>query len=60
MAKIRKNRAVIGVDPEFKRMLGNIKKEALKRRGISPSDTALTAELSKKNFDRIAIKILFG
>lgn len=57
---VRKKVKLIGVDEDFKKMLEEMMKEAERRRGIKPSFPQLTAELSKKNFNKFMSKILFG
>lgn len=59
MVRARRTR-IISVAEEFDEMIKKIQIEAEKRRGRKPSVNELTAELSKKNLDKVMEKILFG
>lgn len=57
---VKRKVRIISVDEEFKIQLEEMMKQAEKKRGVKPSFPALTAELSKKNFEKFMSKLLFG
>lgn len=57
---VKRKVRIISVDEEFKAQLEEMMKQAEKRRGVKPSFPQLTAELSKKNFEKFMSKLLFG
>jgi hypothetical protein len=57
---VRKKQFNMNVAVEFKEMLERLKKDTEKARGIRPSDVDITAELTKKQLDKFARRVLFG
>lgn len=57
---VKRKVRIISVDEDFKKMLEDMMKQAERKRGVKPSFPQLTAELSKKNFNKFMGKLLFG